>query len=332
MLVAFTGPGCPSSITNVALLATRAALAVGLTVNHVRVIGDGEPPLGSSLSLPNGAKVVEAPVAEAADAVSRAVAGSSDLTLVEAGPGNLGRLGPLPFEAVLLGIGPYGSDERRAALAIKDLPEHLARVTWLLGLGRSGADPRLCRFEREMVAALAGIDAPSPPRVLFAGLPPLRRVEVDALLDGGPSPRALRVGIELLAALAVAVQRAGGRRCADAWGRAACDATAEAVAADGSDEVETLRCLADDLERIAEGDGPTPEDLAGAPVLERWQADARVVRSLVGIVGRHPILPPGRHVRTSEVYATDGRTWARTLSRFYALGSPMPQAATGKLH
>ena len=332
MLVAFTGSGCPSSITSVALLATRAATAIGLTVDHVRVFGRGEPHLSPSLSLPNGTTVVETPAEEAADVVARAVAGGSDLTFVEAVPVGIERLGPLPFEAVLLGIGPYVTDERRAAIAFKDLPERLTRVTWLLGLGRVGADPTLRRFERGMVAALTDLGAPCPPRVLHAGMPLLRRSEADALLSGNPSPRALRVGIDLLAALAVAVQRAGGRPYADVWGEAACDATADAVATHGGDEVETLRCLADDLERIAEGYGPTPEDLAGAPVLERWQTDARVVRSLVGIVDRHPVLPPGRHVRTSEVYATDGRTWARTLSRFYALGAPMSQEATAKLH
>lgn len=68
--------------------------------------------------------------------------------------------------------------------------------------------------------------------------------------------------------------------------------------------------------------GPSPDDLAAAPLLNDWQAI--LMRSsccLAGEVAGHPQLHGW--ITTSALIVLDpGLTWARTMSRFYRLGSP----------
>lgn len=90
-----------------------------------------------------------------------------------------------------------------------------------------------------------------------------------------------------------------------------------------------LRSLADDLDRIHAGEGPSPEELASAPSIVDWRC---VVTSaglrLDGFVSGHPRLGEGRTF-TSQLWAADpdGR-WIRTLSRFYVLGRPSSGRST----
>ena len=89
-----------------------------------------------------------------------------------------------------------------------------------------------------------------------------------------------------------------------------------------------LRNLADDLVRIREGTGPIVAELAAPPRLEDWSiAIAGGGPVLIGTVARHPILRE-RTIVTSGVWALDphGPVWARTLSRWYALGAPAKAA------
>ncbi len=83
-----------------------------------------------------------------------------------------------------------------------------------------------------------------------------------------------------------------------------------------------LRNLADDLDRIRLGTGPSPDELAHAPLIADW----RTVLSplglrLLGFVSDHPLLG-NRTAMTSQVWAADieGR-WIRSLTRFYRLGA-----------
>jgi hypothetical protein len=82
--------------------------------------------------------------------------------------------------------------------------------------------------------------------------------------------------------------------------------------------VATLRCLADDLERMSVFT-PGESELEDAPVLQRWSLARRGVLALVGDANGHPNFGPGAAL-TSELFAVDGRCrWARTFSRFYRL-------------
>lgn len=83
---------------------------------------------------------------------------------------------------------------------------------------------------------------------------------------------------------------------------------------------ETLRALADDLERLAHGRGPDPRLLARAPLLEGWAVVKSASPVLAGIVTGHPTCGPGPIV-TSTLWRIDAEAgWARTTNRLYRLG------------
>ena len=93
--------------------------------------------------------------------------------------------------------------------------------------------------------------------------------------------------------------------------------------ADVISTVATLRRLAEDLERMTMFRPRT--ELNGAPHIENWRFCTRATACLVGIVHDHPKLPGERTIVTSELFALDPlpeRRWARTLNRFYVLGTP----------
>jgi hypothetical protein len=81
-----------------------------------------------------------------------------------------------------------------------------------------------------------------------------------------------------------------------------------------------LRVLAADLEAMTMF--APHRELDGAPRIENWSVITRPMLALQGMVTGHPLLGD-RNVVTSELYAIDrGAGWARTLSRFYVLGTP----------
>ena len=82
-----------------------------------------------------------------------------------------------------------------------------------------------------------------------------------------------------------------------------------------------------DIERLKQGWRPSPELLAGAPLLSDWdfvETFATGSTVLVGSVTGHPILGSDRFCTTSVLVAINTRewSWARTLSRFYRLEKP----------
>jgi len=85
--------------------------------------------------------------------------------------------------------------------------------------------------------------------------------------------------------------------------------------------IERLRSLADDLEAVAEGRLPDRP----ATALCSWSHATRNAPCLVGNAFGHSKIGDGRRAFTSEVYYIDsGRRLARTLSRWYRLGSCEP--------
>ncbi len=87
-------------------------------------------------------------------------------------------------------------------------------------------------------------------------------------------------------------------------------------------EIARFRNLADDLEKLAQGNWPSIHENPDAPFLEQRRLAVRPVPILVGLVSGHPILPGiRREIITSELVALSARLgWARTRSRWYRLG------------
>lgn len=95
-------------------------------------------------------------------------------------------------------------------------------------------------------------------------------------------------------------------------------------------EIERLRRLVADLERIHHGNHPGRRTLVTAPILENWRMAQRPEFCLTGDVRGHPDIGAGRTAATSPLWvlAPDLR-YARTLTRFYVLGE---RAATRAAH
>ena len=87
--------------------------------------------------------------------------------------------------------------------------------------------------------------------------------------------------------------------------------------------IKEARALADVLERILANGGASATDLDGAPVLDLYCPALGQSHRLIGTVAGHPHLRDQRTIVTSELFVIDRAAgWARTWSRFYALGRP----------
>jgi hypothetical protein len=86
--------------------------------------------------------------------------------------------------------------------------------------------------------------------------------------------------------------------------------------------IERLRRLANDLKAVAEG----RIEETSAILMTSWSFGTRPAQCLVGYAVGHPSIGDGRRAITSEVYYVDpDRRLARTLSRWYSLGSYEPE-------
>ena len=101
----------------------------------------------------------------------------------------------------------------------------------------------------------------------------------------------------------------------------------EGIRGDIFQNIARVERLAADLDVIAQGELPSEQDLSSAPFIDAWTVAFRPVPCLIGICGNHPRLN-GPMVTTTDlwVFAPD-LGWARTLSRFYRLGTPRPEGA-----
>ena len=93
-------------------------------------------------------------------------------------------------------------------------------------------------------------------------------------------------------------------------------------------ELRDLDNLVADLRRLVAGELPSDAELRAAPFLEDWSIVLEPVPCLVGKVSGHPSVR-GPLVRTSPVWAMGThQAWARTASRYYALGRAAPAEAS----
>jgi len=354
MVFAFYGADGRSISTQAALLASIGIrVAATRPVTLVRAVGPQDAPMPVPSTMPNAVRFVE----------HRAAGG--DIAAVEQSVGAARRDGhavvlDLPATCLteasvertahlsILVVGPTRFDEEAAASMLRRLcpagtagnqdPELCDDGSplppWLLSWGRPGGAPAAAAFTDAMAACLA--PAPGLPalpalqaRFFPVALPWVSRAEMSALAGGVVMPSLLRAAVLLAAALQAA---------ADAPHASKLDPQDFAARTSGGDPTlvtrdsrtipERLRDLADALQALHDGIGPSENELAAAPVLQDWTVESRTVRALAGHVAGHPDFPSGRLITTSEIYASDGQTYARTLSRMYRLGTPAKGAAT----
>lgn len=88
-------------------------------------------------------------------------------------------------------------------------------------------------------------------------------------------------------------------------------------------EIARLKRLLADMEAIAAGQHPGREILDDAPLLNGWTLTLQTEACLTGVVEGHPEIADLRPVVTSGLWVlAPDMGYARTLSRFYALGLP----------
>ncbi|MDE3747825.1 DUF6634 family protein [Methylobacterium komagatae] len=346
MISATFGCSGRTDATHAALILTDTHAALGEAVTLVRITLPGEAHLPERRYRLDEVTVAEreaGTVGEADALVAGEIAAAAGRHVILDLPGSCLADPALRarIDAPVMVVGPTPLDEHMAALALADdgaeagagPPEAGGAVprgpapAWLLGCGRSGGAPAAGAFALAMARLATGTSA-RPRRVLPAVLPGLSRSEAARVIEGDRTARTLAAGVPLLAALRIVARnpRADAvdpRAYAVALG-------AEFAAARQPDQREAgdrLHDLADELQGIRDGAKPTADDLADVPRLEDWRPATREVRILTGRVYGHPSIPDGRRITTSDLYASDMLTWARTTSRYYALGSPAPGPA-----
>jgi hypothetical protein len=347
--------GCPgrTDAAHAALILADAHAVAGDATTLVRVTLPGEPRLPALAIRPDAMRLVEheASTLRAAGVLveretAQAVRAGRHVVL-DLPPRCLAdRAFRMRADVSVVAVGPTPFDENAAACALaadphaerdagRQVPDALAEVAppWLLGCGRGGGAPAARAFEDAVGRLLGGMAAGRHARVLPVVLPALSRKEALRVVEGDRTARTLVAGLTLLAALRAA---AGNPNAASIDGSSLADELRAVLPNAGRpDEREAgdrLRDLADELQGIRDGVKPTGEDLASAPRLEDWSEATRHVRVVTGRVYGHPNIRDGQRILTSDLYASDGATWARTLSRYYLLGKPARPIDGGGLH
>lgn len=347
MIISFSGASGRTDAGQAALLTVHALVASGNAATLLRLV---EPAEAHSDPLTLGVPCADLPIGKASSTAERFVgalreAEQAGSHVVVDLPVPLLRM-PSVRQAVhlpILAVGPYRTDERAAAVLGADLDaapstdgcgaEHARREMnptvppWYLGCRRPGGTSAASAF----ATAMNDASSMSCVRTLPVTVAGLSRSEMDAVENGKPGPRSLRIGALLVLALRSVAENAFAARVPPPGSEAASEAERLRLTEDRRSFVERLRDLADDLDALAAGPGPSPAELADAPVLYGWARDVVPTPILRGMVSGHPGIADGRHVRTSELVVTDNATWARTLSRLYALREPEAAGTTRTL-
>ncbi|MGU3421821.1 DUF6634 family protein [Methylobacterium sp. D54C] len=311
MLIAFFSTGANAANAHASLLAAHALACCRGPVTLARARTAGVPSL--PVTFPDHVRLIE--MAPVPDDVTRAIGQGFE----RGGQGRMPMILDLPVDllrnealrdrvdAAVVTVGASPLDEMLAASVLAPtvttavLPAREERGPWLLGCDRPNHASAALQFERAMREAVPGRRDGCPgARFLPAILPTPSPAEAAALLAGTPGEVALRRGLKLLGPLMPGAGMPSARP--------------------GSGE--RLREVAEALDAMAGGRVPSDERLSDAPLLEDWSIEARAVPSLTGYVTNHHVTGRGRWPLTVDIYATDGRSWARTYSRYYRLGRP----------
>lgn len=315
MLIALFGGDGRAMCTHAAVLLARAASLVGTPTTLVRVVDTHASRLPRPAKVTDALRVVELcgdgpPLFESLKREAAAVP-DHHLVVLDLPPAWL-VAGPLDLagHARVVAVGPSALECTIAASALSGIVD--ASPTWLLSCGATSVKA----FERAMRAAMAAACLPdTATRMIGCGLPGPARSDVTSPETDDVSVReALRV------LDTVAPGSAGSPMSA-----AEAPVPLAMAGQDRRSPQDRLRDLADALDAAEGGEYPSADELAVAPVLEDWELGMRPVAALVGRVTGHCDHQAGRRVRTSEVYVSDRRTWARTYSRLYRLGRPAGQ-------
>lgn len=335
MITAFHSVSGRADATHAAFLLATAYAFLAEPVTVVRVIGQG------GILLPEAPTRAEVMVIETVAATPQDLA---DLirSQVEARPAHNLVL-DLPLRCLMdrtirglvdlpvVTVGPTDLDERMAVHALANaaqLPNDGVQASngerpappWLLRCRRGGgsmAAEKLKHAVRELGAV--GRSA----RILPTAVPAPSRDEAVRILGCPASGRMIDTSLTLLAVIgaafsdvhAVEIEAGTLKHSLERllpYGRIPDERRAG----------ERLHELADELQGLRDGILPRPGDLENAPILNDWQAAVRSVQVLKGHVYEHPDMADGRQVTTSELFASDGATWARTMSRWYRLRTP----------
>ena len=344
MIVAFAGSTGRIQSSRAARLCAHAVHAAGLGMTLVRAVGPGIP-IADPYTVNVEVVTVPADAQRVAAAITAAVtSGSGEHAVVADLPHDLMANPAIQgiVDVRVLTVGSHRVDERSALALLAGLDAHRdpgsgAPVTaqgggrpWLLGCDRGGGGPAAAAFSRSIAEASAAFGADIG-RILPVAMGPLTRSEDIALEAGQPSRRNLRDGTVLALALRKVLADPLGARDAGPGFDAATERERIAMTSDERSLPERLRDLADDIDALVLGGGPSEAELASAPVLDHWIRDVVPTPVLKGLVSNHPGIATGRPVRTTEVFATDNATYARTLSRLYALRVPGGPSAPGRL-
>jgi len=326
MLIAFTGATGRTDVSHAAILAARAFAAVGV---RTTLLSDGSSDV-PALTNAGPLEVVRIPkgrsgAASALQGARSACRDGNRIVVADIPAASLSRSEiRSSVDMAIVVVGPHEADEREAAAFVGDQarPPRGTRP-WYLGCRRAGGGPAAAEF----AAAMARIDPMAA--VLPFAVPPLGRGEASALGRTAAAGRTLRIGLSLAAAIGRAAAMPEPGRFTPLFAHASDEAQRIAVSADTRSLPDRLRDLADDAEAVAAGLGPTAADLAEAPVLDGWDCAVIATPILRGRVSGHPNVAENHNVRTSEVFLTDRRTWARTLSRWYVLRTPAGAPGAG---
>ncbi len=97
-------------------------------------------------------------------------------------------------------------------------------------------------------------------------------------------------------------------------------------------KIEVLERLLIDLKRIRDGQRPTADELAEAPIIHGYEIEHRLAPALRGLIFDHPLLGTTIGTTSDLWFIAPDKRWVRTLSRFYRLGDEKHSGGDDHVH